>query len=94
MHGVANAVASTPLKKAPMNPSRLDSSLALVIASPPKVTSNTPNKFNATSTTTSNSTRLKYGFCICIPHDAICVVFLAEINTPANARNDAHTPSA
>ena len=63
------------------------------MAPPPSVTSKTPKRFSATSITTSISTKVKYGFCICIPHPAMPVDSLTEINTPANTRKENNTPS-
>ena len=51
VQGVASNVASTPLKNAPAAPPRDASSLAAPMARPLSVTSKTPNKFSATSST-------------------------------------------
>ena len=63
------------------------------MAPPPSVTSKTPKRFSATSITTSISTKVKYGFCICIPHPAMPVDSLTEINAPASTRKENNTPS-
>ena len=67
VQGVASAVASTPLKKAPAAPLLEASVPAASIARPPIVTSKTPNKFSATSVTSTVRETRKIGLPNCMP---------------------------
>ncbi len=61
VQGVARTVASTPLKNAPAAPCLEARFPAASSARPPSVTSNTPNKFSATSVTSVVRQTMKNG---------------------------------
>ncbi len=70
VQGVAKVVASTPLKNAPAAPCFAARFPAASSARPPSVTSNTPNKFSATSVTSVVRQTMKIGLPNCIPQPA------------------------
>ena len=92
VQGVANTVARTPLKNAPPTPSRVATEPAAA-PTEPSVTSNSPNRFNATSMMRTVSKTTNCGLDICMPQLASSPALFTPITTPASTKNDTTTPA-